>query len=83
MQCREKCAACCIVPSITSFIPGMPTGKPANIPCVQLTSDFKCKIFNLSERPSVCAEYSPNIEYCGENRDEAMTILRLLENQTK
>ena len=29
MNCREGCGACCIAPSISSPIPGMPHGKPA------------------------------------------------------
>ncbi|MEO8036559.1 MAG: YkgJ family cysteine cluster protein, partial [Acidobacteriota bacterium] len=39
MDCRTGCAACCIAPSITSPIPGMPEGKAAGVRCVQLTSD--------------------------------------------
>ena len=31
MECRSGCAACCIAPSISSAIPGMPDGKPAGI----------------------------------------------------
>ena len=27
-MCRPGCGACCIAPSITSPIPGMPDGKP-------------------------------------------------------
>ncbi|MGO2368564.1 MAG: YkgJ family cysteine cluster protein, partial [Serratia sp. (in: enterobacteria)] len=30
MDCRADCGACCIAPSISSPIPGMPNGKPAN-----------------------------------------------------
>lgn len=45
MECRSNCAACCIAPSISSPIPGMPEGKPAGIPCIQLTPDLKCKLF--------------------------------------
>ncbi|HNV09555.1 MAG TPA: YkgJ family cysteine cluster protein, partial [Dokdonella sp.] len=29
MSCRSGCGACCIAPSISSPIPGMPNGKPA------------------------------------------------------
>ena len=31
MDCRRNCGACCIAPSITSPIPGMPQGKPAGV----------------------------------------------------
>ena len=37
MECRIGCGACCIAPSISSPIPGMPDGKPAGVRCVQLT----------------------------------------------
>jgi Fe-S-cluster containining protein len=31
MNCRLGCGACCIAPSISSPIPGMPQGKPAGV----------------------------------------------------
>ena len=34
MDCRSDCGACCIAPSISSPIPGMPNGKPANTRCI-------------------------------------------------
>ncbi|MGK3606278.1 YkgJ family cysteine cluster protein, partial [Klebsiella variicola] len=37
MECRTDCGACCIAPSISSPIPGMPQGKPANPRCIQLS----------------------------------------------
>ncbi|MCH1995921.1 YkgJ family cysteine cluster protein, partial [Achromobacter xylosoxidans] len=36
LACRPGCGACCIAPSITRPIPGMPDGKPAGVPCIQL-----------------------------------------------
>ena len=39
---RSGCGACCIAPSISSLIPGMPQGKPAGVHCVQLTDDNRC-----------------------------------------
>jgi Fe-S-cluster containining protein len=40
MDCRPGCGACCIAPSISSPIPGMPVvdgiSKPAGVRCVQL-----------------------------------------------
>jgi len=71
MECRTLCGACCIAPSITSPIPGMPNGKPAGVACVQLDIDFRCKLFGLPERPNFCAGLQPNQEMCGnENRNE-------------
>lgn len=45
MECRPDCGACCTAPSISSPIPGMPDGKPANTPCVQLDERLRCKLF--------------------------------------
>lgn len=81
-ECRKACGACCIAPSISSPIPGMPNGKPANTVCVNLNSDYQCEIFGSTERPLVCAELLPEREMCGENRDQAIEILSLLERLT-
>ncbi|MEO6244902.1 MAG: YkgJ family cysteine cluster protein [Opitutaceae bacterium] len=82
MDCRPGCGACCIAPSISSPIPGMPHGKPAGIRCAQLLPDFRCAIFGRPERPAVCASLRPNDTMCGANRDEAMAYLRQLEAAT-
>ena len=75
MECRPDCGACCIAPSISSPIPGMPQGKPANVRCVQLSDDNLCRIFGSSLRPNVCRSLKPSQEMCLTNRDEAMTWL--------
>ncbi|WP_412524121.1 YkgJ family cysteine cluster protein, partial [Escherichia coli] len=51
MDCRSDCGACCIAPSISSPIPGMPQGKPANTRCVQLWNENLCMIFGSELRP--------------------------------
>lgn len=83
MECRAGCGACCIAPSISSPIPGMPEGKPAGVRCVQLTDDNGCKLFGSSERPSVCAGFSPAPDACGASRHEALAILARLEILTR
>lgn len=83
MNCRPQCGACCIAPSITSPIPGMPHGKPAGIPCVQLLPDYRCALFGKPERPAFCASLRPTEEMCGLNRDEALAHLTGLERATK
>jgi Fe-S-cluster containining protein len=83
MDCRSGCGACCIAPSISSPIPGMPHGKPAGIPCVQLMDDFRCAIFGESERPDVCRHLRPSASMCGAQREEALTTLNALENATR
>lgn len=83
MECRPGCGACCIAPSISSQIPGMPGGKPAGVRCIHLTDDCRCAIFNLPGRPKVCADFQAEELVCGSSRDEALSILSELENQTR
>ncbi|SNY63563.1 YkgJ family cysteine cluster protein [Enterobacter sp. CC120223-11] len=82
MDCRPDCGACCTAPSISSPIPGMPHGKPANTPCIQLDERQRCKIFGSPLRPKVCAGLKPSREMCATNREEAMTFLIHLEALT-
>ncbi|BCR04230.1 zinc/iron-chelating domain-containing protein [Desulfuromonas versatilis] len=82
MECRVGCAACCIAPSISSAIPGMPQGKPAGERCVQLTADNRCRLFGSAMRPAVCRQLRPAAEMCGESAAQALAYLELLERQT-
>lgn len=82
LACRSGCAACCIAPSISSPIPGMPHGKPAGIPCVQLDDELRCRLFGQPERPAVCGALRPADDMCGRDRDEAIAILDALEAAT-
>lgn len=79
MDCRLHCAACCIAPSISSAIPGMPHGKPAGVRCVQLSTDNLCLLFGKPERPAVCGSLAPSAEMCGDNNTHAMRWLSQLE----
>jgi len=83
MECRESCAACCIAPSISSAIPGMPKGKSAGEYCAQLTEDLRCKIFGQKIRPKVCSEFHAGKDVCGENQAQALEILTRWEKLTK
>lgn len=83
MECRVGCAACCIAPSIATPIPGMPRGKPAGVPCVQLDRAGRCMLFGRPERPAVCGSLRPSPEMCGETRDEAIAYLTRLEVLTR
>jgi len=65
MNCRPGCGACCIAPSISSPIPGMPQGKPAGVRCVQLDDGNLCRIFGLATRPAVCGGLTASPEMCG------------------
>ncbi|WP_119012206.1 YkgJ family cysteine cluster protein [Simplicispira metamorpha] len=82
MQCRERCGACCTAPSISSPIPGMPTGKPAGVRCVQLDEQERCRIFGHPERPAVCASLQPCPDMCGDSREQAMHWLEQVEAET-
>ncbi len=79
MNCRAGCGACCIAPSITSAIPGMPHGKPAGVPCIHLDKGKLCRLFNKPERPDVCQQFKFSLDSCGENFDDAMQRLTRLE----
>ncbi|MET3653851.1 YkgJ family cysteine cluster protein [Dyella japonica] len=81
-RCRAGCGACCIAPSISSPIPGMPNGKPAGVRCVQLTDDNRCAIFGRPERPAVCSSLRADVAMCGDSRGHAMAYLAALEVAT-
>jgi Fe-S-cluster containining protein len=80
MKCRENCGACCTAPSISSPIPGMPHGKPAGIPCIHLSEDFRCLIYNDPGKPAVCNNFQADPDVCGTSREEALILLTDLEN---
>ena len=82
LACRPGCGACCIAPSISSPIPGMPNGKPAGMRCVQLDKDLRCRIFGHPERPAVCGSLKPAAEMCGVDRGQAMQYLAELDRLT-
>lgn len=83
MPCRPGCAACCIAPSISSPIPGMPDGKPAGVRCAQLDADGRCLLFGRRERPAFCASLKPRPSMCGSSAMDAMRILSDLEEATR
>lgn len=82
MQCRSGCGACCIAPSISSSIPGMPDGKPAGVRCIQLDENNFCKVFGKPERPDVCLKFGAEHWVCGDSREEALRIIGDLEANT-
>lgn len=83
MNCRPHCGACCIAPSINSPLPGIPNGKPAGVPCIQLDENFDCKVFGKPERPAFCGGLQPEVEMCGENKAHALVWLTHLEQATR
>lgn len=75
MECRIGCGACCIAPSISSSIPGMPKGKPAGVRCVQLDLENRCQLFGSKERPLVCSSFQAEPSICGESQEQAIKII--------
>lgn len=80
--CRPACAACCIVPSISSTTSQMPSGKPAFSPCVHLDANLLCQLFAQPERPKVCHNFKFDAEICGSCPTEARQNLTWLEKAT-
>jgi len=83
MDCRSGCGACCIAPSISSPIPGMPQGKRAGVRCVQLDEANRCRLFGRPERPAICARLKPSPDMCGADRAQALAHLDALERATQ
>lgn len=83
MECRIGCGACCIAPSISSPIPGMPQGKPAGVRCLQLSPENRCLLFGDPRRPLVCSTLLPNPEMCRDTDAAALAGLIQLEALTR
>ena len=82
LPCRPGCGACCIAPSITRPLPGMPAGKPAGVRCVQLMDDMRCAVFGKPERPAFCGGLRPAADMCGPDREYEVAWLTRLERAT-
>jgi uncharacterized protein len=79
MQCRTDCGACCIAISINQPFFGMPGGKPASVACVHLSPAMRCGLYGDPRRPAACDAFMPELEYCGDNREQALLRLAQLE----
>lgn len=82
MQCRKGCGACCIAPSISSPIPGMPEGKLAGERCIQLDDYNFCQVFGQASRPEACLSFQASGEFCGDSNSYALQRLRVLEQES-
>jgi hypothetical protein len=80
MECREGCGVCCIIPSISSPIPGMLAGKPAGVRCIHLNTNLKCTIYKSPDRPLVCAGFQADKLVCCNTREEAIKVFTELES---
>ncbi|PKL15013.1 MAG: zinc/iron-chelating domain-containing protein [Spirochaetae bacterium HGW-Spirochaetae-6] len=83
MVCRQGCGACCIALSISSPLPGMPSGKPAGVRCIHLSPDRICMIHGKPDYPPVCRNLTPLPEMCGDSFEYALAYLSALEDATK
>lgn len=82
MQCRKGCGACCIAPSISSPIPGMPEGKLSGERCIQLDDNNLCQVFGQSSRPDACLNFQASDEFCGNSNNFALQRLTVLEHES-
>jgi uncharacterized protein len=82
VSCRPHCGACCIAPSISSPLPGMPDGKPAGMACLHLDQQMRCRIFADPARPAVCDSLQPRWSMCGDGPRAASMNLAELERLT-
>ena len=83
MICRPGCGACCIAPSISSPMPGLPGGKSAGVRCPHLKADLRCALYDDPRRPRVCASFPACPDHCGTSREEALALLAALEDATR
>jgi len=83
MDCRPGCAACCVAPSISSPLPGMPDGKPAGVRCVNLAADGRCSLWGKENYPDVCRGFRPMPDVCGESGEQALALIAALEKATR
>ena len=82
MDCRKGCGACCIAPSISSPLPGLPFGKMPGERCQHLNDLLQCSLIDDERRPDACRRFSADEDCCGSNRFEALQILRRLESDS-
>jgi Fe-S-cluster containining protein len=82
MECRIGCGACCIAPSISSSIPGMPEGKAAGIRCINLDELNRCLLWGRPNFPEICKNFQPVRWVCGDSNGEALQRLTELETLT-
>lgn len=82
IECRVGCGACCIAPSISSPLPGLPNGKPAGVRCLHLTDDDRCRLWGTTDYPKVCQRFQPQLWICGRDKEEALINISALERLT-
>tara|TARA_R110002096_G_scaffold369739_3_gene563080 strand:+ start:7280 stop:7468 length:189 start_codon:yes stop_codon:yes gene_type:complete len=61
----------------------MPQGKPAGVRCIQLDENNLCKLFGQSQRPALCDQFQADASVCGDNREQALHLIAVLELATQ
>lgn len=63
-------------------MPGMPGGKPAGVPCINLDEERRCRLFGLPERPRVCVDLAFDPGLCADDPGAAHARWGALEAAT-
>ena len=59
-------------------------GKPAGVICANLApNSYQCKIWEQENYPKVCQEFKACDDVCGDNREEALKLITILELTTQ
>jgi hypothetical protein len=61
----------------------MPDGKPAGVHCINMDESYRCRLFGKPERPLLCEQFQAEASVCGENREQALELITLLELATE
>jgi hypothetical protein len=62
----------------------MPLGKPAGMVCFNLdTESGLCSLWGGDDYPKTCLDFKPELAVCGNDRDEAITLINQLEQATR
>jgi hypothetical protein len=62
----------------------MPQGKPSMQMCIHLDPvTRKCAIWGTNDYPKFCRGFKPELDFCGNTREEAHELLAIMEIVTK
>ena len=60
----------------------MVAGKPSGARCIHLDNGNLCLLWGSTRRPDFCDHFSPSPGTCGNNQEEAMRLIDLLDRAT-
>ena len=79
-QCLPGCGACCIAPSISGPIPGMPNGKPAAVRCINLDKNNDIELVSLIGNANIRFGSTDNMK---DKFIPTLSLQMLIENAIK